>query len=347
MTIDPDLGAMLPCPFCGKQPVLHDNDWCDPPEWSVMCVCRSRDTTKESAVQAWNRRCDTSQDAAVAAALDRAKQACVDEGRRLGGGRGNLSAAASDCAEAVAALITPAQSSALSVRPFGADRCMDCGCEYGSIALDFVLSKAQWLSIHPEDGGVLCGNCIAHRASRLPHVINITCAIAFGDDFNNGPPSLVSKETLSARLAEERERGANEAAGRDSERARDETWLEAVRLVADATDLKHASDMISERIAVRRVRERRGYHFMPEGGWTCFQCGEPFRSVEAAQLHFGADPRNPAACALAQERERALEEAMRIAWAKADNRNSTDPREICFEIYNGIRALKAKPEGGS
>lgn len=61
---------------------------------------------------------------------------------------------------------------------------MDCGLDYGQYPLDVVLSKEQWLLIHPDDGGVLCGNCIVARAAKLPSVINLTVRITFAADFN-------------------------------------------------------------------------------------------------------------------------------------------------------------------
>ena len=68
--------------------------------------------------------------------------------------------------------------------------CMDCGKEYrGDDWLDLTFSKADWLRIHPADGGVLCANCTIRRASKLPHVINVTGRITFADDYNEAPAS--------------------------------------------------------------------------------------------------------------------------------------------------------------
>jgi len=56
--------------------------------------------------------------------------------------------------------------------------CLDCGGDYDKLmACDFVLPREQWLTINPDDGGVLCANCILHRAAKLPGTINITGAI--------------------------------------------------------------------------------------------------------------------------------------------------------------------------
>ncbi len=50
---------LLPCPFCGAVPIVHENDWCNPPMHIVLCLngdcCRERETPAE-AIAAWNRR---------------------------------------------------------------------------------------------------------------------------------------------------------------------------------------------------------------------------------------------------------------------------------------------------
>lgn len=62
-------------------------------------------------------------------------------------------------------------------------QCLDCGGPYDELmACDLVLPRAQWLQIHPDDGGVLCANCILRRASKLPGVINITGIITNADN---------------------------------------------------------------------------------------------------------------------------------------------------------------------
>lgn len=38
------------------------------------------------------------------------------------------------------------------------------------------------------------------------------------------------------------------------------------------------------------------YYDSPKGGWCCFHCGERFRTVAGARLHFGAEPTETAAC---------------------------------------------------
>lgn len=41
--------------------------------------------------------------------------------------------------------------------------CRDCGTPYGALGLDLVLPDQQWNRLAP-DGGILCANCICHRA---------------------------------------------------------------------------------------------------------------------------------------------------------------------------------------
>ena len=53
--------------------------------------------------------------------------------------------------------------------------CLDCGGDYDKLmACDLVLPRDQWLAVHPDDGGVLCANCMVRRAAALPGTINIT-----------------------------------------------------------------------------------------------------------------------------------------------------------------------------
>lgn len=51
--------------------------------------------------------------------------------------------------------------------------CKDCDLPYQKFGIDTNLPDNQWLAIHPEGrGGLLCANCIAKRASRLPGIIS-------------------------------------------------------------------------------------------------------------------------------------------------------------------------------
>lgn len=62
-------------------------------------------------------------------------------------------------------------------------RCMDCRRRYSDLmACDLVIPRAQWLALNPQDGGVLCANCLLRRAVALPGTVNITGRITTGDD---------------------------------------------------------------------------------------------------------------------------------------------------------------------
>lgn len=56
--------------------------------------------------------------------------------------------------------------------------CLDCGMPYGGDDwLDCVLPRWQWLEINPDDGGILCANCMVKRASKLPGVVGFHAVI--------------------------------------------------------------------------------------------------------------------------------------------------------------------------
>lgn len=57
-TQDAGVPELLACPFCGERPTMHENDWCEPPEFIVMCGCRPLVFTAKEAAEAWNRRAD-------------------------------------------------------------------------------------------------------------------------------------------------------------------------------------------------------------------------------------------------------------------------------------------------
>jgi hypothetical protein len=52
---------------------------------------------------------------------------------------------------------------------------------------------------------------------------------------------------------------------------------------------------------------------MPLHGWTCFHCGETFKTVGAARDHFGFDPSSEPACRIKVGAERGLVMALRKA----------------------------------
>lgn len=72
--------------------------------------------------------------------------------------------------------------------------CLDCGTDYdAAMALSLLIPRSQWLLIHPEDGGVLCANCMLRRAAKLPGVINVTGRITFAHEYEAGKPTPYDK----------------------------------------------------------------------------------------------------------------------------------------------------------
>lgn len=63
--------------------------------------------------------------------------------------------------------------------------CIDCRTADGDRD-GIVIPRAQWLLINPDDGGVLCANCIVRRAKKLPDAINVTAFITFACDYADG-----------------------------------------------------------------------------------------------------------------------------------------------------------------
>jgi hypothetical protein len=76
--------------------------------------------------------------------------------------------------------------------------CIDCGRPYPH-GLDLVLTKKQWLMVHPDDHGVLCPSCIVNRAAELPRAISIYAHIEFGEHFDLSDDAL-EKIVLAIRL---------------------------------------------------------------------------------------------------------------------------------------------------
>ena len=62
---------------------------------------------------------------------------------------------------------------------------MDCGIEDAEM-VGMIIPRSQWLAIHPDDGGILCANCMVARAKKLPNEICITGIITFADDYDEG-----------------------------------------------------------------------------------------------------------------------------------------------------------------
>ena len=60
--------------------------------------------------------------------------------------------------------------------------CMDCGLPYIEHGLDTTLTNEQWRLIHDNEGGLLCGRCIAVRAHKLEGAVAIRARIAFAHE---------------------------------------------------------------------------------------------------------------------------------------------------------------------
>ena len=54
----------------------------------------------------------------------------------------------------------------------------------------------------------------------------------------------------------------------------------------------------------------------PPRGWTCFHCGETFRTREAATVHFGRSPSEPAGCTIDVEDYRNMRYELHAARVK-------------------------------
>ncbi|WP_226018650.1 hypothetical protein [Novosphingobium sp. FKTRR1] len=53
------------------------------------------------------------------------------------------------------------------------------------------------------------------------------------------------------------------------------------------------------------------HYTMPAHGWTCFHCGETFKTPGGARDHFGFDPASDPACQIKLGAERSLLRALR------------------------------------
>jgi hypothetical protein len=61
-------------------------------------------------------------------------------------------------------------------------KCRDCGLPYSDFGVDLVLPDQQWKEIFPEEGGVLCANCISKRVGKS----GCTALLAWGDNMTYG-----------------------------------------------------------------------------------------------------------------------------------------------------------------
>lgn len=63
---------------------------------------------------------------------------------------------------------------------------------------------------------------------------------------------------------------------------------------------------------------------MPPHGWTCFHCGETFRTPNTARDHFGLSPSSDPGCRIKVGAERGLLMALRKAEQEIDRRRDDD-----------------------
>lgn len=56
-------------------------------------------------------------------------------------------------------------------------KCLDCGLDYEYFGMDTLLPRWQWLLIHPDEGGLLCANCIVKRAAKIPGAVGLHATI--------------------------------------------------------------------------------------------------------------------------------------------------------------------------
>lgn len=55
--------------------------------------------------------------------------------------------------------------------------CLDCGRDYNDFGMDVLLPRWQWLLIHPDEGGLLCANCIVTRSAKVPGAVGLHATI--------------------------------------------------------------------------------------------------------------------------------------------------------------------------
>jgi hypothetical protein len=63
--------------------------------------------------------------------------------------------------------------------------CLDCGLPYADFPMDVSLPRGQWLTIHPDEHGVICAGCIVKRvrarmvgAVVIHMVVEVSCRTA-------------------------------------------------------------------------------------------------------------------------------------------------------------------------
>lgn len=120
---------------------------------------------------------------------------------------------------------------------------------------------------------------------------------------------------------------------------------EAERKVAGISD----SVLADVRKHIRGTSDGPETYSEPRHGWTCFHCGETFRTERGAALHFGEQPGQVARCIAAEARLATAEKALGDWLAEEDawSGELEDDRR-CREAREAARAaLSGKKEGGS
>jgi phytoene dehydrogenase-like protein len=79
----------------------------------------------------------------------------------------------------------------------------------------------------------------------------------------------------------------------------------------------------------------------PEHGWTCFHCGETFKTPGAARDHFGFDPSSDPACRIKVGAERGLLMALRKAEEEIARQRDDDGPAIAA-IVDEMRRMQSR-----
>lgn len=80
---------------------------------------------------------------------------------------------------------------------------------------------------------------------------------------------------------------------------------------------------------------------MPEHGWTCFHCGETFKTPGAARDHFGFDPSSEPGCRIKAGSERGLLMALRRAEEEIARRRDDDGPTVAA-VVDEMRRMQSR-----
>lgn len=88
------------------------------------------------------------------------------------------------------------------------------------------------------------------------------------------------------------------------------------------------------------------HYAMPAHGWTCFHCGETFKTPGSARDHFGFDPSCDPACRIKRGDERILVKAFRALEAKYQKllEDTCDEQGKVAQEFYGLGAAHASKE---